>query len=37
MPIVKRVGYEYPEGEDVDIRQLRTLAIRQAADAGDES
>lgn len=37
VPIVKRLGYEFPEDEDVDLRQLRTTAIRQAAQAGDAS
>ncbi|PCH38764.1 leucyl aminopeptidase [Wolfiporia cocos MD-104 SS10] len=36
-PIAQRLGYEYVNGENVDIRQLRTLAIVQAAVAGDES
>ncbi|KIJ42373.1 hypothetical protein M422DRAFT_75548 [Sphaerobolus stellatus SS14] len=33
-PIVRRLGYEYPKGEDVDNVQLRTLAISNAANAG---
>ncbi|KAI0340189.1 leucyl aminopeptidase [Trametopsis cervina] len=37
LPIVKRLGYEYVKGEDLDIAQLRTTAITQAAHAGDES
>ncbi|TCD67017.1 Aminopeptidase 2 mitochondrial [Steccherinum ochraceum] len=35
-PIVKRLGYEYPDGESVDDRQLRTRAITAAAFAGDK-
>lgn len=35
-PIVKRLGFDYPDGESVDLRQLRTKAIEQAADAGDK-
>ncbi|KAG1832677.1 hypothetical protein EV424DRAFT_1627020 [Suillus variegatus] len=34
-PIVKRLGYEYSPSESVDISQLRTRAIGQAAVAGD--
>ncbi|KAG2116512.1 uncharacterized protein F5147DRAFT_673191 [Suillus discolor] len=34
-PIVKRLGYEYSPSESVDISQLRTRAIGQAAAAGD--
>ncbi|KIP07998.1 hypothetical protein PHLGIDRAFT_105051 [Phlebiopsis gigantea 11061_1 CR5-6] len=37
VPIVERLGFEYPEDEDVDIRQLRTTAIRQAAFSGAPS
>ncbi|KAI0075828.1 hypothetical protein K474DRAFT_1663834 [Panus rudis PR-1116 ss-1] len=33
-PIVKRLGYDYPEDEDVDTKQLRTQAVGQAANAG---
>ncbi|KAJ8587988.1 hypothetical protein M405DRAFT_277524 [Rhizopogon salebrosus TDB-379] len=35
VPIVKRLGYEYSPSESVDISQLRTRAIGQAAVAGD--
>ena len=35
MPIVKQLGYEYPEGEPADLSQLRTTAITQAAGAKD--
>ncbi|TFY80729.1 hypothetical protein EWM64_g3287 [Hericium alpestre] len=34
-PLVKRLGYTYPEGEDVDTTQLRTRAIESAAAAKD--
>lgn len=34
-PIVKRLGYEYFPSESVDISQLRTRAIGQAAAGGD--
>lgn len=37
MPIVKRLGFDYSASESVDDRELRTIAITQAADAGDES
>jgi hypothetical protein len=33
---VKKLGYEYPAGESRDTTLLRTLAVKQAADAGDE-
>lgn len=36
-PIVKRLGIVYSDEEDIDLRQLRTVAIRQAAQAGDNS
>ena len=36
-PLVARLGYEYPDDESVDIRQLRTKVIEQAADAGEET
>ncbi|GJE97967.1 M1 family metallopeptidase [Phanerochaete sordida] len=36
VPIVKRLGFDYPEDEHVDVRQLRTTAIVQSADSGDE-
>ncbi|KIJ31991.1 hypothetical protein M422DRAFT_783647 [Sphaerobolus stellatus SS14] len=35
-PLVRKLGYEYPDGEDPDTIQLRTLAITQAADAESE-
>lgn len=35
-PFVDKLGYDYPEGEDVDKALLRTLAIGQASAAGDE-
>jgi len=35
-PIVKRLGYEYHDSDSSDIRELRTLAIGQAA-AGNEA
>ncbi|KAA1467279.1 leucyl aminopeptidase [Dentipellis sp. KUC8613] len=34
-PLVKKLGYEYPESDDADTRQLRTRAIEQAAQAED--
>ncbi len=34
--IVDRLGYDYAKGESVDIHQLRTTAITEAANAGDE-
>ncbi|KAK7693087.1 hypothetical protein QCA50_002652 [Cerrena zonata] len=36
VPIVKRLGYEYSETEDVSVKELRTRAIMQAAEAGNE-
>ncbi|KAG1756159.1 hypothetical protein EDD22DRAFT_981551 [Suillus occidentalis] len=36
-PIVKRLGYEYSPSESVDISQLRTRAVGQAAVAGDSA
>lgn len=36
-PIVDRLGYEYLPSEPVDISQLRTRAIGQAAAAGDQT
>ncbi|KAI0789033.1 hypothetical protein BC629DRAFT_1582206 [Irpex lacteus] len=36
VPIVDRLGYDYAKGESVDIHQLRTTAITEAANAGDE-
>ena len=35
LPLVKRLGFEYPAAESANDQQLRTLAIEQAADAGD--
>ncbi len=35
-PIVDRLGYEYDQDESDDIHELRTTAISEAADAGDE-
>ncbi|KAI6036643.1 hypothetical protein BKA83DRAFT_4165803 [Pisolithus microcarpus] len=35
VPLVKRLGYEYSTSDSVDISQLRTRAIEQAANAGD--
>ncbi|KAF8526633.1 peptidase family M1-domain-containing protein [Hysterangium stoloniferum] len=32
-PIVRKLGYEYPKGENVETSQLRTLAISSAAGA----
>ncbi|CCM04355.1 uncharacterized protein FIBRA_06527 [Fibroporia radiculosa] len=37
VPIVKRLGYEFSEGEDVDSRALRELSITRAALSGDLS
>ncbi|KAI0064922.1 leucyl aminopeptidase [Artomyces pyxidatus] len=34
-PLVKKLGYEYSTADTADITQLRTLAIGQAARAGD--
>ncbi|GJE96509.1 aminopeptidase [Phanerochaete sordida] len=34
-PIVKRLGTDYSEDEDIEVRQLRTAAIQRAARAGD--
>ncbi|KAF9562157.1 leucyl aminopeptidase [Agrocybe pediades] len=36
VPLVDKLGYEYPEGESVDSSLLRTLAVGQAYAAGDE-
>lgn len=36
-PIVDRLGYVYSPSEPVDISQLRTKAIGQAAAAGDQA
>ncbi|THH32969.1 hypothetical protein EUX98_g1220 [Antrodiella citrinella] len=36
VPVVKRLGYDYPEGESVDDSLLRTRAVSVAALAGDE-
>lgn len=35
VPLVKRLGYEYSSSDSIDISQLRTRAIEQAANAGD--
>ncbi|KAI6109871.1 hypothetical protein F5141DRAFT_1117209 [Pisolithus sp. B1] len=35
VPLVKRLGFEYSLSDSVDISQLRTRAIEQAANAGD--
>lgn len=37
VPVVKRLGYEYSPSESVDISQLRTRAVGQAAVAGDSA
>jgi len=37
VPLVKKLGWKYEEGESVDIAQLRTRAISVAAAAGDQS
>ncbi|KAK7693088.1 hypothetical protein QCA50_002653 [Cerrena zonata] len=34
MPLVKKLGYNYEDNEDLQTRELRTLAITQAAEAG---
>ncbi|PPQ87694.1 hypothetical protein CVT25_011461 [Psilocybe cyanescens] len=34
VPLVEKLGYEYPDGESVDTSLLRTLAIEQAFEAG---
>ena len=34
-PIVKKLGYEFPEGEDANTCQLRKLAIGEAAKGDD--
>ncbi|KAJ6558177.1 peptidase family M1-domain-containing protein [Mycena capillaripes] len=36
-PLVQRLGYEFPEGESIDIVQLRKTAIQAASNARDES
>ena len=36
MPLVKRLGYDFPADEHPDITQLRALAVTAAAKAGDE-
>lgn len=33
---MKRLGYEYSDDESVDVREMRTMAITQAAVANDE-
>jgi aminopeptidase 2 len=35
-PLVEKLGYDYSPTEMPDTLQLRTLAIREAADAGHE-
>ncbi|KAL0947133.1 hypothetical protein HGRIS_013264 [Hohenbuehelia grisea] len=35
VPIVKRLGYEFPAGEAVEVQELRATAISQAAGAKD--
>lgn len=35
-PLVKKLGYDYPESEVIDTALLRTLVVGQALDAGDE-
>uniref|UniRef100_A0A8H7XRZ2 Aminopeptidase n=1 Tax=Psilocybe cubensis TaxID=181762 RepID=A0A8H7XRZ2_PSICU len=35
-PLVSKLGYNYPAGEPLNAKILRTLAISQACDAGDE-
>ncbi|CAK5277482.1 unnamed protein product [Mycena citricolor] len=37
VPLVKKLGYEYLEGEDLDVTQMRTLAIGAAMSARDQS
>ncbi|KAJ6558360.1 peptidase family M1-domain-containing protein [Mycena capillaripes] len=37
VPLVQRLGYEFPEGESVDIVQLRKTAVQGAANGRDES
>ncbi|CAL1703777.1 unnamed protein product [Somion occarium] len=37
VPIIKRLGYEYSEDEDIDTKELRTKAIVQAANAEEKS
>lgn len=34
MPLVKKLRYTYGDNEDLQTRELRTLAITQAAEAG---
>lgn len=36
-PLVNRLGFEYKASDDVDTRQLRTLAITQSAMSGEQS
>ena len=36
LPLVERLGYDYSEDDSADTSLLRTLAITQAALAGDE-
>jgi aminopeptidase 2 len=37
VPLVEKLGFDYPEKESVDTTLLRTLAVAQAAGAGDEN
>jgi aminopeptidase 2 len=34
-PLVEKLGYEYSDSDSADTTLLRTLAIQQAAAAGD--
>ncbi|KDR73439.1 hypothetical protein GALMADRAFT_72189 [Galerina marginata CBS 339.88] len=36
VPLVEKLGYEYPKDEALDTSLLRTLAVGQASDSGDE-
>jgi hypothetical protein len=36
VPLVQRLGYDFPEGESVDIMQLRKTAISGATMGRDE-
>ncbi|KAJ7105158.1 leucyl aminopeptidase [Mycena epipterygia] len=36
VPLVAKLGYEYPAGESTDTAAVRTLAIKRAANAGDQ-
>lgn len=35
-PLVQRLGYDFLENDPVEVRQLRMIAIKQAASAKDE-